>query len=156
MSENFPPLIISLNSKVTLHFAVFLDDGNEVDSTFQRQPGSFVMGDGSLLPGFEKRLLGLKAGDQQQFKIPASEGFGERQSANIQRMKRSEFGPDLTLQTGVVLAFAQQDGKETPGMVLVFDEDEVEVDFNHPLAGRDLVFKVYVLAVDHSHNQDGI
>ncbi|HEX4976127.1 MAG TPA: FKBP-type peptidyl-prolyl cis-trans isomerase, partial [Pseudomonadales bacterium] len=105
--------MINFNSKVTLHFAVLLD-GQEIDSTFERQPACFVMGDGSLLPGFEKRLLGLKRNDQREFEIPASEGFGERQQANIQRVRRSEFGSELPLQAGLLIGFVQPGGQEVP------------------------------------------
>ena len=141
---------IGLSSKVTLHFSIALDDESqqELDSTFNGKPGTFVMGDGSLLPGFEKRLLGMHVGDAQTFQVPTNEGFGERQQANIQRMKRSEFGTDITLEQGLVLSFAQQDGKELPGMVADFDDDEVHIDFNHPLSGRDLLFKVEIVAIE--------
>lgn len=145
--------MINFNSKVTLHFAVLLD-GQEIDSTFERQPACFVMGDGSLLPGFEKRLLGLKSNDQREFDIPASEGFGERQQANIQRVRRSEFGSELPLQAGLLIGFVQPGGQEVPGLVLGFDDNEVEIDFNHPLAGRELTFKVQVLDVQNAAGQE--
>lgn len=150
VSSNTELSSIGLSSKVTLHFSIALDDESrqELDSTFNGKPGTFVMGDGSLLPGFEKRLLGMRTGDAQTFQVPTEEGFGERQQANIQRMKRSEFGSDITLEQGLVLSFAQQDGKELPGMVADFDEDEVHIDFNHPLSGRDLLFTVEIVAIE--------
>ncbi|MBL4608443.1 MAG: FKBP-type peptidyl-prolyl cis-trans isomerase [Pseudomonadales bacterium] len=141
---------ISLSSKVTLHFSIILDDESqaELDSTFNGKPGTFIMGDGSLLPGFERYLLGMKVGETQEFKVPAKEGFGERQQENIQRMKRSEFDSGIELEKGLVLSFAQQDKKELPGMVADFDEDEVHIDFNHPLSGRDLLFKVEIIGIE--------
>lgn len=142
---------IGLSSKVTLHFAIALDDNDqqELDSTFNGRPGTFVMGDGSLLPGFEKRLLGMQTGESKTFKIPSKEGFGERQKDNIHYMDRSEFA-ELELEMGLVLSFSQPDGKELPGVVASFDAEEVCIDFNHPLAGRDLLFKVEVLAIEQT------
>ena len=143
-------LCINACSKVTLHFAVSLKDGDEreLDSNFDKAPASFVMGDGSLLSGFEQKLLGLSAGDKQTFQLVAAEGFGERQQENIQRMKRNQFDENLALEIGLMISFAQQDGKELPGTVASFDDDEVHIDFNHPLAGHDLSFKVEILAVE--------
>lgn len=143
-------LCIDSSSKVTLHFAVSLsgEDERELDSNFGKAPVSFVMGDGSLLIGFEQKLLGLSVGDKQTFQLTAAEGFGEHQQANIQRMKRSQFDESLKLETGLMISFAQQDGKELPGTVASFDEEEVYIDFNHPLAGRALSFAVEILAVE--------
>ena len=150
MSNSTP--FIDLSSKVTLHFSIALDDESqqELDSTFDGKPGAFIMGDGSLLPGFEKYLLGMQVGETQTFTVPASEGFGERQEANIQRMQRSEFDDSQELEKGLVFSFAQQDGKELPGVLADFDEDEVFIDFNHPLSGHDLLFKVEIIAIDNT------
>ncbi|MBV1873363.1 MAG: peptidylprolyl isomerase, partial [Gammaproteobacteria bacterium] len=82
------------------------------------------------------------------FQLTAAEGFGEHQQANIQRMKRSQFDESLKLETGLMISFAQQDGKELPGTVASFDDEEVYIDFNHPLAGRALSFAVEILAVE--------
>ncbi|MBV1870776.1 MAG: peptidylprolyl isomerase [Gammaproteobacteria bacterium] len=150
MSKPTLPLGIGLSSKVTLHFSIALDDEaqQELDSTFNGKPGAFIMGDGSLLPGFEKRLLGMQVGETQTFKVPCKEGFGERQDANMQTMKRSDFHDSLELEKGLVLSFAQQDKNELPGVVADFDDDEVHIDFNHPLSGYDLLFKVEIIAVE--------
>ena len=77
-------LNITSNTKVSLNFSITLETGELVDSNFDRAPVSFVMGDGSLLPGFEARLLGLKPGDEASFTISPEDGFGEPQEANYQ------------------------------------------------------------------------
>ena len=77
-------LHITENTKVSLNFSITLDTGEVVDSNFDREPASFVMGDGSLLPGFEACLVGMKGGEEGVFTITPEQGFGEPQEANYQ------------------------------------------------------------------------
>jgi FKBP-type peptidyl-prolyl cis-trans isomerase SlpA len=134
--------------RVTLHFAVRLMDGTEMDSTFGRAPASFVWGDESLLPGFERALVGLKAGDKRSVYIEAANGFGAYNPDNVQQFRADEFAEGMTLAPGVVVSFRDASGAELPGVVALIEEGWVTVDFNHPLAGRDLTFEVEILAVE--------
>ena len=138
---------ITEQSTITLHFSIALENGDLVDSTFEREAPSFSYGDGSLLPGFEKRLIGLSAGDKQVFRIPPEDAFGQPNPANIQEFKRDSFSPDTELAEGLVLSFADAQKAELPGVVKSFDESYVKVDFNHPLAGHTLIFTVEIVAV---------
>lgn len=139
---------IAPGTRVTLHFSLALPDGQLVDSTFGKAPASFVLGDGSLLPGFEAVLPGLRAGDEREVLVPAVEAFGLRQEANLKRLPRERFAPDLVLEPGLVLMFAAAEGGELPGVVHRLMGEMVEIDFNHPLAGRDIRFRVQVVAVE--------
>ncbi|MDO2098155.1 FKBP-type peptidyl-prolyl cis-trans isomerase, partial [Escherichia coli] len=84
---------------VTLHFALKLEDGNVVDSTFDKQPASFKVGDGNLLPGFEQALFGLKNGDNRTLTILPEQGFGQPNPQNVQIMPRDQF-QDMELAEG--------------------------------------------------------
>lgn len=141
-------LRIGPHRRVTLHFTLRLTNGEVVDTTRERKPASFVVGDESFLPGFEKALLGLKAGDRRSVLVTAKDGFGEHRADNIQQMARTLFASDVELVRGLVLSFADKAG-ELPGVVTAFDDDTVHVDFNHPLAGRDLTFEVEILTVEY-------
>ena len=141
-------LVISENTRVTLNFSLSLEDGSLVDSNFDQAPVTFSVGDGSLLPGFERALFGLKAGDEAEFAIPPEQGFGQPNEHNIQVVKRDQFEPEITLEVGMMFSFADAAGGELPGVVTNFDEAEVTVDFNHPLAGRSLVFRVAIHDVE--------
>ena len=140
-------LVIGSGSRVTLHFALKLDNGDVVDSTFERAPASFTLGDGSLLLGFERRLLGLKKGERAVFNVPPEDAFGQPNPANVQYFKRSVFGDDMVLSEGLVVSFADAQRAELPGVISRFEGDEVVVDFNHPLAGRNIVFEVAIVDV---------
>ena len=141
-------LMISEGTRVTLNFALVLDDGSEVDSNFEKEPASFSVGDGSLLPGFERALFGLKSGDKATLEILPEEGFGQPNDNNLQTIKRDQFDVDSELEEGMVFSFADAAGGELPGVVKAFDDDEVTVDFNHPLAGRTLSFRVAIHNVE--------
>jgi FKBP-type peptidyl-prolyl cis-trans isomerase SlpA len=141
-------LSIGPGTKVTLHFALRLQDGEVIDSNFERDPATFVVGDGNLLPGFEKAIFGLLEGERKTLTISPEQGFGQRNPNNLQEFARSEFAPDMELKEGLVLSFSDAQKTELPGVVSHFDENVVIVDFNHPLAGRDIVFDVAILKIE--------
>ena len=134
------------NCRVTLHFAVLLETGEEVDTTRRARPATFVMGDGSLLPGFERALKGMKAGDDAQILLEPADAFGEHLKENVRRLPAERFA-GIDLEAGLLVSFAAPDG-ELPGLVKRVDGSMVEINFNHPLAGRRIVFDVSVLRVE--------
>lgn len=141
-------LTIGPGTRVTLHFSLRLKDGEVIDSNFERDPATFVVGDGNLLPGFEKAIFGLLEGDRKTLTITPEQGFGQRNPQNMQEFERSEFPPDIELKEGLVLSFSDAQKTELPGVVREFDENTVLVDFNHPLAGRDIEFSVAILKIE--------
>ena len=136
------------DTRITLHFAVRLMDGTELDSTFGGDPAAFVWGDESLLPGFENALRGLKAGDRRSVFLEANKAFGDYNDDNVQHFTRSTFAQYDTLEQGMVLSFADAAGGELPGVISKVEDEWVYVDFNRPLAGRDLTFEVEIIAVE--------
>lgn len=142
--------------RVTLHFAVRMMDGTELDSTFGGEPAVFSWGDESLLPGFERAILGLRAGDKRSVFIDAQAGFGEYNEQNVQHFKRRTFSDAASLTVGMVMNFADAAGAELPGVISTLDEEWVAVDFNHPLAGRDLTFEVEIIKVEHDAPEQAV
>ena len=139
-------------TKVKLIFALKLKSGEEIDSTGDKA-AEFTVGDGKLLPGFERAMFGLKAGAQECLSIPAEAGFGIPQEENFQRIKRTQFKPNMELAEGLMMSFADAQNAELPGVITKLDGDYVEVDFNHPLAGKDLVFEVNIISVEQVSNE---
>lgn len=136
-------LTIDTGVKVTLHFSLGLEDGQIIDSNFQAKPATFTLGDGNLLPGFEAVLIGLKAGDKREFVIAPADAFGQRNPENIQHIARDQFDQE-SIQLGAVFSFQNGDG-ELPGVVTAVEPDRVTVDFNHPLSGHKIVFRVDII-----------
>jgi FKBP-type peptidyl-prolyl cis-trans isomerase SlpA len=138
-------LTIGPGRKVTMHFAIKLEDGQIIDSNFDKNPVEFEVGDGNIPEGFESALTGLKVGEHVELTIAPERGFGQHNPSNIQRLKRSDF-KDMDLEPGLVVSF-QEPGGEIPGVIVEYDDKNVSVDFNHPLAGKTLTFEVKVLQV---------
>lgn len=136
------------NTKVTLHFSLSLADGSVVDSTFDKAPASFEFGDGQLPDGFQSYLVGLVAGDKGEFMVPPEKSFGMPNPNNQQTMKRTDFPTDMELVEGLMISFADANKSELPGVVRSFDDNEVVIDFNHPLAGETLKFVVEIQSVE--------
>lgn len=141
-------VVIAPNTRVTLHFSLQLENGDIVDSTFDKKPATFTVGDGSLLPGFERKLFGLQKGERRQFTVSPEDAFGQPNPNNVQHFKRSQFDPAMELHKGLVISFADAAKSELPGVISGFDNENVEVDFNHPLAGRTITFDVEIIDVE--------
>jgi len=139
---------IGENTLVTLHFSLSLNDGAIIDSTFDKQAAKFEFGDGQLPEGFQSFLAGMSAGDKNEWQVPPEKSFGMPNPNNQQIMKRKDFPADMELAEGLMVSFADANQSELPGVVKAFDENEVTVDFNHPLAGETLSFKVEIIAVE--------
>lgn len=143
---------IGPGTRVKLNFTLKLASGEEVDSTGGK-PAEFTVGDGNLLPGFERALFGLGAGDREALKIAARDAFGPHNEDNVQKIRRDQFAADMELSEGLVVSFADAQQSELPGVVKAIGEELVDVDFNHPLAGYDIVFEVEILEVEQVSNE---
>jgi FKBP-type peptidyl-prolyl cis-trans isomerase SlpA len=144
-------LIIGDNSEVILHFDLKLEDGSAADSTrVNNKPAKMVMGDGSLTKNFEDCLRGLTIGDKKAFKLAADDAFGMPNPDNIYHVDRTKFTADTPVEEGMIIAFAQPDGSELPGVIRSVAGHSVTVDFNHPLAGQDVTFDVEIIDVKNA------
>lgn len=140
-------LEISEGTRVTLHFSLSLEDGQLIDSNFESQPATFDVGDGNMLPGFERALFGLRPGSRASLTIPPEQGFGLHLQENVQRLSRSTFEAEMALEEGLVVSFEDKGQGELPGVISRVDGSSVWVDFNHPLAGRTILFEVVIVDV---------
>ena len=138
---------IGPGTRVTLLFKLALSAGDVIESTGD-ESATFEVGDGSLLPGFESAMYGMKAGDSAQLPIAAEQGFGLPNDENVHMMKRALFEVSQNLVEGLVVSFADGEGGERPGVVNRLFDDLVEINFNHPLAGKDLLFSVQIKQVE--------
>ena len=138
---------VSPESTVTLHLSLTLEDGTVAESTFDDAPLTFTLGDGTLVEGLELGLYGLRAGDTQRLSLFPEQAFGLRDSEKVHCLPRADFPEDMTLEPGCIIGFDTPDGEELPGMIIASEGDVVEVDFNHPLAGRVVIFDVEIIDV---------
>jgi FKBP-type peptidyl-prolyl cis-trans isomerase SlpA len=142
---NFP---ISPASTVTLHLSLALEDGTVAESTFADEPLTFTMGDGTLAEGLELGLYGLKAGATQRLVLEPEQAFGLHDPGKLHQLPRADFSADLELGPGAIIGFDMPSGEELSGTIVSLTDETVVVDFNHPLAGRVVIFRVEIITVE--------
>ena len=138
---------------VTIDYTLTLSSGEVVDKSEPGNPLGFIMGCGQIIPGLENALGGKAAGDAFQVKIPAAEGYGDVDAEMMQTMPRKNFPKDAELEVDMVFQAHTPHGAVSFRVKEVHDE-EVLVDFNHPLAGEDLHFDVKVVEVRKATEED--
>lgn len=139
---------ITNNSEVILDFIIKLEDGSVAENSLTSGKSSkLIMGDGSLTENFEKCLLGLSEGEKGSFTLEPGDAFGLPNADNIHHMSKSLFSEDVPAQEGVIIAFSGPLNQDIPGVITQVVGDSVTVDFNHPLAGRRIIFDVNIIRV---------
>ncbi|MCF6205565.1 MAG: peptidylprolyl isomerase [Sulfurovum sp.] len=116
-----------------------------VDTNKGAQPLEFVMGKGQIIPGLENALVGMKEGESADILVKAADAYGEVNPEAVQTLPREQF-EGVDLQEGMTLYGQGEDGQTVQVTVKSFNDKEVTIDFNHPLAGKDLMFSVKVLS----------
>ncbi len=145
---------IQPGSEVVMHCSIMLEDGTMAENTFDDEPVRFVMGDGALAQRLERALYGLKAGEEESLKIGPENAFGAHDPESVVDRPRSEFPDEMNVKVGQIIEFSQPDGDEVLGAILEVDDEIVKVDFNHPIAGHTIQFRIKVLEVSAPEEVD--
>lgn len=139
--------VIKDGDTVKVHYTGTLEDGEIFDSSEGRDPLEFTMGTGQLIPGFEKAVLGLKVGDTTKANIPCAEAYGEHNPQMEVKVQKSQLPADMEPAIGMQLQLNQQNGQPIPCQVTNIEGEEITIDANHPLAGKDLTFNIEVVEI---------
>jgi FKBP-type peptidyl-prolyl cis-trans isomerase 2 len=135
------------NETVKLHYTGKLNDGQVFDSSVQREPLEVKLGEGRLIPGFEKGLVDMKVDDKKTITIPKEEAYGEVQKELFQKIPTENLPQDIKPEVGMGLVSKNPDGSERQLRVADVKDDFIIVDANHPLAGQDLTFDLELLEI---------
>lgn len=134
--------------KVKVHYTGTLEDGTVFDSSREREPIEFTLGDGQLIPGFEKAVIGMSEGDSTKVDIPSEEAYGERRDDLEIEVAKTELPDEVEPQVGVQLQVKQNDsGRAIPVRITKVSDEQVTLDANHPLAGKDLTFEIELVEI---------
>ena len=115
-----------------------------VDTNKGAQPLEFITGKGHIIPGLENALVGMEKGESRDIKVDAADAYGEMNPEAVQVVPKDQF-TDIELAEGMMLYGQGEDGQTVQVVVKSFTDDEVTIDYNHPLAGKNLMFAVTVL-----------
>lgn len=138
---------------VKIHYTGSLADGSVFDSSLEREPLAFIMDVGMLIPGLESDVKEAKVGDKRKAVIDAENAYGPVNDEAVQDVPKTQFPEDLKLEEGMQLQ-AQGPQGPVPVMVKEIKEESVIVDFNHPLAGKELTFEYELLEKRPATDED--
>ena len=139
--------VIENGSTVKVHYTGTLENGEIFDSSANRDPLQFTIGQGQLIPGFEKAVIGLKVGDSTKTNIPAAEAYGEHNAQMEITVPRTQLPEDMEPEVNLQLQLSQPNGQPIPCQITKIEGDQITIDANHPLAGEDLSFEIEVIEI---------
>ena len=127
---------------VKVHYTGTLADGTVFDSSLEREPLEFTLGEGQLIPGFEKTVLGMSAGESRTVTIPAEEAYGPYREEMVLEVPRTQLPADMQPQGGMQLQVGEEQGEGMVVQITQVSDTNITLDANHPLAGKDLTFNI--------------
>ena len=135
-------------NKVKVHYIGTLKDGSEFDNSRKREKAlEFIIGEASMIPGFEQGVTGMEIGETKTIEILSKLAYGEVNSEAKIKVGRDQFPPDFKLIIDEVIQGKTKSGKPALAKIVEVNEKEVTLDMNHPLAGKDLKFEVELLEI---------
>ena len=138
---------LKTGDKVKVHYIGKLKDGTEFDNSRTREPIEFAIDDGNLLKGFNDSVKDLSEGAKTTVDIPAKEAYGEYITEAVIVVQKNEFPEGMDFQLKGFVQGKDNQGRPVQGQIIKIDEESINLDMNHPLAGEDLNFEIELLEV---------
>lgn len=135
---------------VTITYEGTLASGEVFESATAESPFEFALGQQCVFPSFESGIIGMKPGETKNIKVGSEEAYGTRREDLVHILDRSSFGGEADPQPGMIVGMTmKKDDQEhqVPAMVMAIDGDKITVDYNHPLAGQELLYKITLLTI---------
>jgi peptidylprolyl isomerase len=139
-------MAFAAGTTVQVHYTGTLDDGTQFDSSRDREPLEVVLGQGMVIPGFEKAIQTLEVGQSVTVTIPEEEAYGPHNEEMVIRIPRASFPPDIPSTLGSQIILRSPDGDEVPALIVDVNDEEATLDANHPLAGFALTFEIELIS----------
>jgi peptidylprolyl isomerase len=136
-----------VGDKVKVHYTGKFEDGEVFDSSLEREPLEFSIGEGKLIKGFEDAIVGMEKGEDKTVDIAADNAYGPYRKEIVFDVERAKMPQDYDPKVGEQLQIPQQDGGQVIVTVTDFDDSKVTLDANHPLAGKDLTFDLKLVEI---------
>ncbi|MAG78730.1 peptidylprolyl isomerase [archaeon] len=138
---------VEKGNKIKVDYTGTLEDGSVFDSSEKHgQPLEFEVGSGQIIKGFDDAVIGMEKGDEKEIEIPSNQAYGEPNEQLIQKLPKDKLPAEI--KEGATLISKMPNGQQIPAKVVKIDENEVTVDLNHPLAGKNLKFKIKIVEIN--------
>lgn len=141
-------MVVEEGNKIKVHYTGTLDDGTKFDSSEGKEPLEFVVGEKKVIPGFEKAVVGMEEGQEKEFKIEAEEAYGPKNPQLIQEVPKKALPEGMEVKEGTMLMLKAPTGQNVPATVTEDKGESIMIDLNHPLAGKNLNFKIKLETVE--------
>ena len=138
---------VKADDLVRVHYTGKLSDGQVFDSSLDREPLEIKLGQGALIPGFEKGLIDMEPNEKKTIVIDKQDAYGEKRKELFQKVAKKDLPEDIKPEVNMALMATNADGTEKQLRVAEVHEDEIVVDANHPLAGEDLTFELELVEI---------
>jgi peptidylprolyl isomerase len=133
---------------IKVHYTGTLNDGSQFDSSYNRnEPIEFAAGTGQMIQGFDEAVIGMEIGEKKSINIPAAKAYGEQNQEAFMNVPKNNFPPDFEFVVGEMVQGQTESGQPLQAIILEVNENEVLLDFNHPLAGEDLNFDLELVSI---------
>ena len=139
---------VKANNTVKVNYTGKLSDGQVFDTSEGKEPLEFTLGEGKLIPGFEKGLMDMKLNEKKTITIVKEEAYGEINNDLKQEVSKADLPADITPEVGMGLVSTSPSGQEVNLRIIEVKEESIIIDGNHPLAGEDLIFDLEVVAIN--------
>jgi peptidylprolyl isomerase len=140
--------VANKGNKVKVHYTGKLNDGTVFDSSENREPLEFVLGEGNMIQGFDAAVEGMELGSQKSVVIPSVEAYGDKRDDMMVDIPIDQVPADIKPEVGMDLSIQNQEGQPMPVKVVNVDDKKITLDANHPLAGQDLNFDIKLVEID--------
>jgi len=142
---------VTNGNNVTVHYKGTFTNGDVFDDSRARgKPMEVIVGQGSLIKGFETALVGMTEGQSKTISLTAEQAYGQPNPEAITTVPRAAFPPDYAFETGTQVQGQGPNGQVVLAKIVSFDDDGVVLDHNHPLAGKDLNFEIELLEIQET------
>lgn len=138
---------VKANDTVKVHYTGKLSNGQVFDSSEGKEPLEVALGQGMLIPGFEKAIIDMKVNDKKTVNIPKEEAYGDVRQELFHKVDNSQLPEEIKPEIGMGLTSRSEDGREYQFRIAEVNEDHIIVDGNHPLAGQDLTFDLELVEI---------
>ncbi|NJX15079.1 FKBP-type peptidyl-prolyl cis-trans isomerase [Tamlana crocina] len=138
---------VKANDTIEVHYTGKLTNGQVFDSSLEREPLQVQLGQGQLIPGFEKALVDMAVNEKKTVTIAKEDAYGEVHEQLFQKVPTADLPENIKPEVGMGLVGSRPDGGEQQFRVAEVNDDHIVVDANHPLAGQDLVFDLELIAI---------
>jgi len=137
---------IKKGDKIKVDYKGTLEDGTVFDDSVNHGPLEFIVGNGQLIKGFDDAVIGMAVGEEKTVKLPPKDAYGDHNPELIRKMPRQ--GLPSEAKEGMIIGVGLANGAQIPAKIMKIGDDFVEIDFNPPLAGKTLNFKIKIVSIN--------